>query len=136
MEIVGVGTDIVECVRIGKMLERHGEFFLGRVYTAREIADCQSQKGSVERFAELWAAKEATLKALGSGWGKGISWLDIEIRLRVPGRATVALFGPAREQALRAGIDQIMLSMAHCRAFATAHALAIRQRISRENEPE
>lgn len=124
MEIVGLGTDIVECARIGKMIERHGEFFLERAYTSREISECQSHHGLVARFAERWAAKEAILKALGSGWGKGISWLDIEVVGN--GQCTVTLTGPAKEQAFRARIDRILVGVSHCRAFATAHALALR----------
>ena len=81
MDILGIGTDIIECPRIGKMVENHGELFLRRVYTDREIRFCQSRKHAIEHFAGLWAAKEAILKALGTGWSRrDVSWTDIEVR--------------------------------------------------------
>ena len=67
MEIFGIGTDIIECPRIGKMIEHHGELFLRRVYTEREIRYCQARKHAIEHFAGRWAAKEAILKAMGTG---------------------------------------------------------------------
>ena len=72
MEILGIGTDIVECLRIGRMIEQHGEIFLRRVYTEREIRYCQERKHAIEHFAGRWAAKEAILKCLGSGWRRGL----------------------------------------------------------------
>ena len=80
MEIVGIGTDIVECVRIARMIERHGELFLTRVYTDREIRYCRARRRATEHFAGRWAAKEAVLKCLGSGWRKGLCWTDMEVR--------------------------------------------------------
>ena len=80
MEILGIGTDIIECPRIGKMIEQHGELFLRRVYTEREIRYCQARKHAIEHFAGRWAAKEAILKAIGTGWSRGIAWTDIEVR--------------------------------------------------------
>ncbi len=72
MDIVGIGTDIVECLRIGRMIEQHGELFLTRVYTEREIRYCQARKNATEHFAGRWAAKEAILKCLGTGWSRGV----------------------------------------------------------------
>src|ERR1700683_4941708 len=80
MEILGIGTDIIECPRIGKMIEHHGELFLRRVYTEREIRYCQARKHAIEHFAGRWAAKEAILKCLGTCWSKGISWTDVVVR--------------------------------------------------------
>ena len=80
MNILGIGTDIVECLRIAQMIERHGELFIDRVYTATEIEYCRSRKQATQHFAGRWAAKEAILKALGTGWRRGISWRDIEVR--------------------------------------------------------
>ena len=74
MEILGIGTEIVECLRIGRMIERHGERFLTRIYTERETVFCQSRRRSREHFAERWAAKEAILKCFGTGWRKGLCW--------------------------------------------------------------
>src|SRR2546426_12395792 len=71
MDILGIGTDIIECPRIGRMIEQHGELFLSRVYTAREIRYCQARKNAIEHFAGRWAAKEAILKCLGTGCARG-----------------------------------------------------------------
>ncbi len=126
MEIVGIGTDIVECLRIGRMVEQHGELFLTRVYTGREIRYCQRRKHATEHFAGRWAAKEAVFKCLGTGWRRGMCWTDLEVRNDPDGKPTVYLRGESRDQALRLGISQILLSISHCRAYATAYAVAVR----------
>ena len=126
MEIFGIGTDIVECVRIARMIEQHGELFLTRVYTSREIHYCQRRKHLTEHFAGRWAAKEAVFKCLGTGWRRGMCWTDIEIRNDADGKPGVLLRGASREQALKLGVTQILLSISHCRAYATAYALAVR----------
>jgi holo-[acyl-carrier-protein] synthase len=77
--VVGIGTDIIECDRIGGMLQKHGDEFLQRVFTPREIAYCGDRKMSQLHYAGRWAAKEAILKVLGTGWAKGIQWTDVEI---------------------------------------------------------
>src|SRR5271170_1467650 len=79
MDIVGVGTDIVECLRIGRMIDRHGELFLNRIYTPREIRYCQRRKRALDHFAARWAGKEAVFKALGMGVRRGLEWTDIAI---------------------------------------------------------
>ena len=91
MHILGTGTDIVECLRIAQMIERHGELFISRVYTDHEIEYCTARKAATQHYAGRWAAKEAVLKALGTGWRRGISWRDIEIRNDRNGAPTVAL---------------------------------------------
>ena len=126
MDIVGIGTDIVECLRIGRMIEQHGELFLSRVYTEREVRYCQARKRAVEHFAGRWAAKEAILKCLGSGWRKGLCWTDIEVRNDPSGRPVVLLCGAAKESAQQLRIGTIQLSISHCRAYAMAYALAVR----------
>lgn len=125
MEILGIGTDIIECPRIGKMIEQHGELFLRRVYTEREIRYCQSRKHAIENFAERWAAKEAILKALGTGWNRGIAWTDIEVRNGFAGQPRVLVCGRVRDAALRRGIGDILITVSHCRTYATAYALAL-----------
>jgi len=124
MRIIGVGTDIVECLRIAQMIERHGELFLNRVYTTNEIAYCSSSKAATQHYAGRWAAKEAVLKALGTGWSRGISWRDIEIRNDHRGQPTVAFGGGAREACERLKVMEMHISISHCRTFATAHAIA------------
>ena len=126
MEIVGVGTDIVECLRIGRMIETHGELFLARIYTDREIRYCQSRKHATEHFAGRWAAKEAIFKCLGTGPRNGITWTDFEVRSDNDGRPRVLVGGAAKERLRNLRVSDILLSIAHCRAYATAHAIAIR----------
>lgn len=128
MDIVGIGTDIVECLRIGRMIERHGELFLTRVYTEREIRYCQARKHATEHFAGRWAAKEAILKCLGTGWRRGIAWTDMEVRNDLNGKPAIHMCGAAKEQAQALRIADILLSISHCRAYATAHAVAVRNR--------
>ncbi len=126
MEIVGIGTDIVECLRIGRMVEQHGELFLNRVFTPHEIRYCQRRKHATEHFAGRWAAKEAVFKCLGTGWRRGLCWTDIEVRNDPEGKPLVFLRGAAREYAEQIHIGQLLLSISHCRAYATAYALALR----------
>lgn len=127
MQVVGIGTEIVECLRVGRMIEQHGELFLKRIYTEREIRFCQSRKRSTEHFAARWAAKEAILKALGKPWRRGIEWTDLEI-MQQPGKSPeVLLCGATKEIARSMRISNILVSMAHCRAYATAYALAVRE---------
>jgi holo-[acyl-carrier protein] synthase len=124
-DIIGIGTDITECLRIARMIERHGELFIGRVYTPEEIRYCQSRKQATQHFTGRWAAKEAILKALGTGWRAGISWRDIEVRNEPGGKPTVAVRGGAKEVVEQLGITKILVSISHCRTHATAHAVAI-----------
>jgi holo-[acyl-carrier protein] synthase len=126
MEIVGIGTDIVECLRIGRMIEQHGELFLLRIFTEREIRYCQSRKRATEHFAGRWAAKEAILKALGVGFHRGLSWTDVEVRNDPAGRPQVLLCGAAKDAAQTRRVHDVQLSIAHCRAYAVAYALAVR----------
>jgi holo-[acyl-carrier protein] synthase len=125
MLIVAVGTDIVEVLRIGQMIERHGEVFLNRVYTEDEIKYCQRRKEYTQHYAGRWAAKEAVMKTLGTGWSRGVGWRDIEICSSRTGAPSIILRGAAREVAEQAGICDVLISISHCRAFATATAIAV-----------
>jgi holo-[acyl-carrier protein] synthase len=125
LNVLGIGTDIVECLRIAQMIERHGELFINRVYTPQEIRYCQSRKQATQHFAGRWAAKEAILKALGTGWRRGISWRDIEVRNDQSGRPVVGLRGGARDIVEQRGIREMLVSISHCRSHATAYALAL-----------
>ena len=113
------------------MIDRHGELFISRVFTPEEIRYCQSRKQATQHFAGRWAAKEAVLKALGTGWRRGISWRDIEIRIRSGGRPVVAVRGDLRKVVEQLGVAKILLSISHCRTHATAYAIAI----GRKKEP-
>ena len=125
MRIIGIGTDITECPRIGRMILEHGEQFLRRVYTEREIGYCNTRKLSTEHFAGRWAAKEAVLKAMGTGWIRGVAWTDIEILNETGGAPKVMLYGGTRDIADSRGVGEIMISISHCRTYATAYAIAI-----------
>ncbi len=129
MDIVGTGTDIVECLRIGRMIESHGERFIQQVFTCRETRFCNDRKRPLEHFAALWAAKEAILRALGLA-GRGLNWTDIEVSQEGIGRPEVKLAGAVRDAAEKQGVGGVLLSLAHCRAYATAHALAVRGAVS------
>jgi holo-[acyl-carrier protein] synthase len=123
--IVGLGTDIVETVRIGQMIERHGELFLQRVFTEQEIRYCQRRKEAIQHYAGRWAAKEAVMKTLGTGFTKGVGFQDIEVSNRKSGAPVIKLRGTAQEVAKRLGIDDVLVSISHCRAYATATAIAV-----------
>lgn len=125
MQVYGIGTDIVECLRIANMIERHGELFIGRVYTQYEIDYCRKRRAATQHYAGRWAAKEAVLKALGTGWIKGISWRDVEVRNERGGKPTIALAGGAKQRCVDANITEMQISISHCRSHATAYALAI-----------
>lgn len=124
MRILGIGTDIVECLRIAQMIERHGELFITRVYTDSEIRYCRARKAATQHYAGHWAAKEAVLKALGTGLRSGISWRDVEISHTRQGGPTVMLRGGAQEVLERAGIRRVHVTISHCRCHAVAYAIA------------
>jgi holo-[acyl-carrier protein] synthase len=125
MQILGIGTEIVECPRIGRMIEQHGELFLRRVYTEREIRSCQARRRALEHFAARWAAKEAVLKALGTSWRHGLCWTDLEVRHESDGPPRVLVRGGVRDVVARRGATDILLSLSHCRTYATAYALVV-----------
>jgi len=122
--IIGIGTDIIECLRIAQMIDRHGELFIRRVYTEHEIEYCSDKKAATQHYAGRWAAKEAVLKALGTGWVRGISWRDVEVRHKPGGAPTIALRGGARDVFERSGIREMHISISHCRSHAIAYAVA------------
>jgi len=123
--VVGIGTDIVEVVRIGNMIERHGELFLNRVFTEDEVRYCQRRKEYTQHYAGRWAAKEAVMKALGTGFTRGVGWRDIEICTSRSGQPTITLRGGAREISLQMGVSDMLITISHCRAYATATAVAV-----------
>ena len=119
-----MGTHIVECLRIAQLIERHGEMFLRRVYTAREIEYCSSRRHATQQYASQWCGKEAVLKALGIGFSSGMTWRDIEIRPDGGTRHTVSLAGLVREACAEQRVGQLLASLAHCRTHATAYVVA------------
>jgi holo-[acyl-carrier protein] synthase len=125
MHVVGIGTDIVECLRIAQMIERHGELFVGRVYTPQEIEYCSGRKAATQHYAGRWAAKEAALKAIGTGWVRGISFRDVEVVSDSAGQPSIVLSGGALDICQKRGIERVLITMAHCRSHATAYAVAL-----------
>lgn len=125
MSIVGIGTDIVECLKIARLIERHGELFLSRVFTPHEMEFCSSRKAATQHYTGNWAAKEAVLKALNAVLLPGVDWRDIEVRQQPGQPPRVRLGGKARQMCESHRISQVLLSIAHCRTHATAYALAL-----------
>lgn len=121
--IVGTGIDIAEVPRIAESIERFGERFLRRVFSEEEIRYCDSKANRVERYAARFAAKEAAMKALGTGWSRGVRWRDIEV-FRQPGsRPTIRFHGRAAEFAARLGANNIALSISHTPEHAIANVI-------------
>jgi holo-[acyl-carrier protein] synthase len=125
MNIIGMGTQITECLRIARMIERHGEQFISRVYTPAEIRHCQSRKQATQHFTGRWAAKEALLKALGAGWGRGINWRDIEIGAAPGDKPQVAVRGAAKDLVEELQVAELKVSISHCRTHAMAFVIAL-----------
>ena len=109
--LISIGTDIIECVRIAQMIEKHGEVFLQRVFTQKEILYCSSRKAATQHYAGRWAAKEAVLKVLGTGWAKGIQWTDVEVVNEVSGAPVIKITGKAAEIAKERGIREVMITI-------------------------
>ena len=118
--IVGTGIDIAEVPRIAQALARHGDRFLHRVFTEGEIKYCDSKANRVERYAARFAAKEAGMKALGTGWSDGLGWRDLEVENLPSGRPTLRLHGKAAELAEQMGVRNISLSLTHTAQQAMA----------------
>jgi holo-[acyl-carrier protein] synthase len=125
MRIFGIGIDVVEVDRIASAIERHGEPFLARLFTANERAYCEAQKNSSLNYAARFAAKEAVSKALGTGIGSQAGWLDLEITRDPAGAPKLILLGSAAEFAAQNSIIEIQISLTHARDYAAANAIAI-----------
>jgi holo-[acyl-carrier protein] synthase len=121
--IVGTGIDIAEVPRIGQSIARFGDRFLQRIFTAGEIRYCDSKANRVERYAARFAAKEAAMKALGTGWSHGVRWRDCEV-VRLPGgRPTIKFHGKAGEIAAELGVKNAALSLSHTTEQAIAQVI-------------
>lgn len=126
MRILGHGVDIVETERVARLLDDHGERFLHRCFTEHEQAYAAANaKRRLEHLAGRFAAKEAILKALGTGWSGGVAWTDAEVVRPDKGPPTVRLHGRCAELAGERGISQWWLSISHIRSHAVASALAV-----------
>ncbi len=118
--IVGTGIDLCEVGRIETAIARHGRRFLERVYTAGEIAYAERKANRYERYAARFAAKEAGMKALGTGWRGGLGWRDLEVANLASGRPTLRLHGKAAEIAATLGVRSVSLSITHTATQAMA----------------
>src|SRR6476661_8761057 len=118
-----MGIDIAEVDRVKAAIERHGEAFLRRLYTARERAYCEQFKNKYERYAGRFAAKEAAMKALGTGWRRGVRWVDLEVVRELSGRPTLELAGEAGRIATQLGVKNIALSITHTESQALAQVI-------------
>ena len=126
MPILGHGIDIVETVRIRRLIDEHGAHFLDRVFTTAEQAYCNaSRKRSLEHFAGRFAAKEAVLKVLGTGWRGGIAWTDIEVVKESSGQPRIVLTGECLRIATGRGIAHWHVSISHIETHATASAIGL-----------
>jgi holo-[acyl-carrier protein] synthase len=123
MSIVGHGIDLVECSRIAGLLESHAGRFLDRVLTAPERASARRLRDPVPFVAGRWAAKEAILKMLGTGWRGRISWQDMEVLPDALGRPCVRLTGETARLAAEKGISEVLLSITHTEHYAAASAI-------------
>lgn len=128
MEIVAHGIDLVDCPRIEQMIQRHGERFIKRVFTAAEQAYAQKNKNEVEKLAGRFAAKEAVLKLVGTGWRGKIAWTDIEIINNPAGQPEVTLSGEVKKIAGKLGIKHVSVSITHTANFAIASAVALAEK--------
>jgi holo-[acyl-carrier protein] synthase len=124
MSIIGIGTEIVECVRIAKMIDTHGEQFLQRVYTASEIDYCTNRATATQQFAARWSAKEAVMKAMRCH-NQGIHWTEIEVVVNAGDGPTIKLSGVAAIWAEQMAIERLHITLAACRTHATAYAVAV-----------
>lgn len=124
MAIIGLGVDIVETSRIADLMGNHPERFLERCFTEGEQRDSQSAKRQLEHLAARFAAKEAVLKALGTGWAQGIGWTDIEVVRADTGRPSLSITGRAGEIAVERGITRWHLSLSHISTHAVASVIA------------
>ena len=121
--IVGTGVDIAEVPRIAAAIERFGDRFIQRIYTDDEIRYCESKANKAERYAARFAAKEAAMKAIGTGLRGGITWHDVEVTREPSGRPTLTFHGVAAEVAARLGMKRAHLSLSHTVDHAIAHVI-------------
>ena len=121
--IVGTGVDIADTARIAASIERFGRRFTERVFTPDEIRYCESKANKAERYAARFAAKEAAMKALGTGWRRGVTFRDIEVQRTPGGRPTVVFTGVAGEFFRNLGATRAHLSISHTAEYAIAQVI-------------
>ncbi|CAN5212946.1 holo-ACP synthase [soil metagenome] len=125
MSILGLGTQILDCPRVRKLIDRHGERFLYLVFTDAEIAFCNARSHSTEYFAAIWATKEAVFRSLGTKWRRGMKWQDVEVVVESATEPTVKLHGATKDLAKNRSVVDIKVTFAYSRMFASATAIAM-----------
>jgi holo-[acyl-carrier protein] synthase len=118
--IIGTGVDLCEVDRIKDAIGRHGRHLIDRVFTERESAYAERKTNKFERYAARFAAKEAGMKALGTGWRGGLGWRDLEVTNLPSGRPTLTFHGKAAEIATKMGVRNVSLSITHTAVQALA----------------
>jgi holo-[acyl-carrier protein] synthase len=125
MNVIAHGVDFVEIRRISELIDRHGQAFLDRVFTGVEQDYCRDRKRSLEHLAGRFAAKEAVLKVMGTGWRSGIAWTDVEVVNAPSGQPSIRLYGRCAEIAAERGIAQVLISISHTDTHAMASAIGV-----------
>jgi len=118
--ILGIGTDLVSIDRLDRMVEAYGDRFLYRVFTRREVETAEQRATLCERLGTRFAAKEACMKALGTGWRGGVQFTQIEVRKHPTGAPELVLSGAAKERADEMGVERILVSLSHESEMAMA----------------
>ena len=126
MDIIGIGTDIVEISRVQKVIDSYGSHFLERVYTKNELDSVSGRKNSITFFAGRWAAKEAAAKALGCGIGEKCNFTDIDVGNSSSGQPEISFSGADAAEAGRLGVTGIKLSISHEASYAVATVLLVK----------
>ena len=126
MELLGIGIDVVEVKRIEESIEEFEDRFLNRIFTPKEQEYCNKQKKSSLHYAARFAAKEALSKAFGTGIGKELGWLDLEVERKVSGEPEVVLHGRAKQFAESKGVVGIKISLTHAQQYAAANAVILK----------
>ena len=121
--IVGTGVDLAEVPRIQASIERYGDKFIQRIYTPAEIAYVERKANKYERYAARFAAKEAGMKAIGTGWRRGVRWQDFEVANLPSGKPTLRLYGAAARHAAKLGVKNVSLSITHTAQLGMAHVI-------------
>lgn len=125
MQLFGIGIDVIEVSRIEESVAEFGEKFLNRIFTPAEQQYCDKQKRAAIHYAARFAAKEAISKAFGTGIGKEVSWLDLEVVRKASGEPEVVLSGRAKEFAEKLGVADIKISLTHAQHYAAANAVIL-----------
>jgi holo-[acyl-carrier protein] synthase len=118
-----MGVDLAEVERIRAAIERHGERILRRLFTTEERAYCERASNKYQRYAGRFAAKEAAMKALGTGWRRGVRWVDLEVVREPSGRPAMALHGQAKRIGERLGVKHVAMSITHTASLAAAQVI-------------